>query len=125
MRELLQRLEESGADPSVPLSYLAGTSVELDADELRAAVRRAELILATGGDPRREVDPDGRAVASLAADLDGDAQRAQLRAALEGLAPAAAGLPRVTAALDDLRDDERAWRLFACALLADALADAD
>ncbi|MBA3348615.1 MAG: hypothetical protein H0T13_08660, partial [Actinobacteria bacterium] len=79
MNELLRGLEESEADLSVSLSYLAGTNVELEADELRAAVRRAELILATGGDPRRELDPDGRAVASLAADLDGPSQREQLR----------------------------------------------
>ena len=123
MNELLRGLEESEADLSVSLSYLAGTSVELDPDEVRAAVRRAELILATGGDPRRELDPDGRAVAALAADLDGEAPRAQLRAALEELAPAATGLPRVVAALEELSDDDRAWRSFACALLADALAD--
>ena len=123
MNELLRGLEESEADLSVSLSYLAGTSVRLDPDELRAAVRRAELILATGGDPRRELDPDGRAVTVLADDLDGATQRAQLRAALDELGPAAAGLPRVSAALDELRDDDRAWRLFACARLADALAD--
>lgn len=123
MNELLRGLEESEADLSVSLSYLAGTSVELDPDEVRAAVRRAELILATGGDPRRELDPDGRAVAALAADLDGEAPRAQLRGALEELAPAATGLPRVVAALEELSDDDRAWRSFACALLADALED--
>jgi len=126
VRELLERLEESGTDPSVPLSYLAGRSVELDEAEVHGAVRRAELLLATGGDPRRALDPDGRAVESLAADLDGAAPRSELRTALDRLAADATGLPRIEAALAELTaDDDRAWRAYACALLADALADSD
>ena len=71
MRELLELLE---AGPSnsllLGLAWLAGRDVELDQDEVKAATRRAELLLATGGDPRRELDLDGRAVASMADDLD-------------------------------------------------------
>ena len=124
MREVLASLEQSGADPAFPLAYLAGTAVELDEHEVHAALRRAELLLATGGDPRRELDPDGRAVAALAADLGTAAARAQLHAALTALTADAGVLPRVSAALAELlADEERAWRAFACALLADAIAD--
>ncbi len=124
MRELLTNLERSGADVPTSLAYLAGTAVELDADELHAALRRAELLLAAGGDPRRELEPDGRAVAALADDLDEAAARAQLRGALELLAAEADGLPAVSTALAGLlADDDLAWRTFACARLAEALAD--
>ena len=124
MRELLTSLERSDAELSTSLAYLAGTSVELDAGEVRAAVRRAELLLAAGGDPRRELEPDGRAVAALAADLDDETARAELREALERLAAEADGLPRVSAALAALlADDDLAWRSFACARLAEALAE--
>lgn len=124
MRELLANLERSDADLAISLAYLAGTAVELDAHELRAALRRAELLLAAGGDPRRELEPDGRAVIALADDLDGEAARAQLRAALGRLAADAEGLPGVSSVLADLLADETlAWRTFACARLAEALAD--
>lgn len=124
MRELLTSLERSDAELATSLAYLAGTSVELDAGEVRAALRRAELLLAAGGDPRRELEPDGRAVTALAADLDGETARAELRAALERLAGEADGLPRVSAGLAALlADDDLAWRSFACARLAEALAD--
>jgi len=124
VRELLTNLERGDADLPASLAYLAGTAVELDADELQAALRRAELLLAAGGDPRRELEPDGRAVTALAVDLDGAAPRAELRAALEQLAAEADGLPGVAAALAGLlADDDLAWRSFACARLAEALAD--
>jgi hypothetical protein len=124
MRNLLIGLEQGGADLPVSLAYLVAAGVELDADELRGAVRRAELLLAAGGDPRRELDPDGRAVEALAADLDGAAPRAQLRAGLERLARESHGLPAVEAALEELlADRDRAWRAFACAVLADALSE--
>lgn len=124
MRALLESLEESGADVAIPLAYLAGTGVELDVEETNAALRRAQLLLAAGGDPRRELEPDGRAVTSLAADLDSEGARAALRAGLERLD--ARGLPRVSAALEGLAaDGDAAWRAYACALLADSLADDD
>ena len=71
MRELLERLEELPPDNLLPtLAWLAGRELELDPDELKGALRRAELLLAAGGDPHRELDFDGRAVTALADDLD-------------------------------------------------------
>jgi len=124
VRALLTSLEEGNADLPTSLAYLAGTAVELDEHELRAALRRAELLLAAGGDPHRELEPDGRAVTALAADLDAEPVRAQLRDGLERLAAEADGLGGVSAALAGLlADDDLAWRTFACARLAEALAD--
>ena len=45
------------------LAYLAGQAIELDAEELNGARRRALLLVAAGGDPHRELDVDDRAVA--------------------------------------------------------------
>ncbi|MEX2211513.1 MAG: hypothetical protein WD689_07090 [Gaiellaceae bacterium] len=98
----------------VQLAYLAVQSVHVDEDELQAARRRALLLLASGGDPRRELRLDSRAVEALAADLDSPERRAQLRAALEGLQANAAAL---------LADDDLAWRTAACALLAEELGE--
>lgn len=122
MRELLLRLEQAGAALGPPLAYLAGREVALDEHELRAAVRRAELLLAAGGDPRRELELDSRAVTALAADLDAPARRDELARGLERLHDGTEGLPAVEAALTRLRQEpELAWRSYACALLADAL----
>jgi len=121
VRPLLETLEDGG-DPSVPLAYLAAPAVPLDEDELRAAVRRALLLLAAGGDPRRALEPDGRAVRALAADLDSPARRGALARRLASLRAEAEGLPAVTAALERLlADGDAAWRALACALLADDL----
>jgi hypothetical protein len=126
VRDVLNWLEQSGADAAFPLAYLAGEDVELDRSEANAALRRAELLLATGGDPRRELDPDGRAVATLAADLDSPEAREALRGGLERLVPDADGLPRVAATLTALlADGDLAWRAYVCALLADALGGED
>jgi len=122
VRELLQALEQSGAELGPPLAYLAGREVALDEGEVRAAVRRAELLLASGGDPRREVELDGRAVTSVAADLDEPRARAVLAAGLERLHGESEGLPAVDAALTRLlAEPELAWRCYACALLAEAI----
>jgi hypothetical protein len=126
VRELLEALEASGAagdDLRVPLAYLASRSVPQDEVELNAAVRRAELLLATGGDPRRPLDPEGRAVAALACDLDAPAARTALAAALAALRADAEGLPGVGEALRELvGESELAWRCYASAILADSLA---
>jgi hypothetical protein len=126
-RAFLQTLESRLAageevEVEVPLSLLAGQGVEIGEDELRAARRRAVQLLATGGDPRRELDPDGRAVTALAADLDAPARREALAAGLASLRQAVDGLPSVSERLDRLlENDERAWRWFACTLLGDEL----
>src|SRR5919108_5494375 len=98
-RGVLEALESEGGDPTPALAWLAVQRLALDADELSAARRRALLLLASGGDPRRELDPDSRAVGSLAADLDTPTRRAALRAALQDLRDRTDGLSSVAAAL--------------------------
>jgi hypothetical protein len=122
VRELLGQLEASPGEALLPtLAWLAGQDVELDRAERHATLRRAELLLAAGGDPRRELELDGRAVTSVAADLDQPAARAALARGLEQLAHEADRLPSVGAAVARLRTDpELAWRSYACALLAEA-----
>jgi hypothetical protein len=97
----------------VPVAWFAGREVPLDPDELHGALRRALLLLAAGGDPRRDPELDGRAVTALAAELDRPERRAALEAALRRLRDGADEL---------VVDPELAWRAFACALLADELA---
>src|SRR5438093_12195624 len=72
--------DEVGALASA--AFLAARRVNLDEDELRGALRRALLLLATGGDPRRGLELDSRAVMALADDLDAPGPRAELAAAL-------------------------------------------
>jgi hypothetical protein len=125
----LEQLEErlSGGEPveaEVSLILLAGQDVELDEDELRGATRRSIELLAAGGDPRRELDPDGRAVAALAADLDEPSRRAALAEGLASIRPLVLALPELGRRLDALAaDDALAWRWFACTLLAEELVD--
>jgi hypothetical protein len=106
----------------VSLALLGGQGVELDEDELRGARRRAVQLLAAGGDPRREPEPDGRAVKALAADLASPARKAALADGLASLRDEVEGLPEVSARLERLlADQELGWRWFACTLLADEL----
>jgi len=125
VRDVLEALEEAaadGLDVSRVLAQLAGESLALDEDERNGAVRRAVLLLATGGDPRRELELEGRAVTALAEDLDAPGLRTAFDAALAGLP--LDGLPRLAAAAAALRADPAlAWRSLAAALLADELAD--
>ena len=125
IRDWLRTLER--ADPSeqwTMLCFFAGRAVSVEEDELNSAVRRAELLLAAGGDPRRELDPLGRAVTALADDLDSPERRAQLRAGLEALREEVAGLRGAREALGLLLDDgDIAWKVYATSLLAEALAE--
>jgi hypothetical protein len=123
VREVLELLE---AGPSnsllLGLAWLAGQEVDLDPDEVKATVRRAELLLAAGGDPRRELELDGRAVTSVAEDLDEPEARDQLEDSLARLAAASEGLPGVTEGLARRRaQPDLAWQSYACALLAEAM----
>ena len=125
MRELLELLEAGPGDNLLPgLAWLAGQDVELDPDEVKArGCARAELLLAAGGDPRRELELDGRAVTAVADDLD-DAGRPRRSSRTRSTALAAKpdGLPAVSAALAQLRaQPDLAWQSYACALLAEAI----
>jgi hypothetical protein len=111
-------------DPLPVLAYVAGQSVELPEDELNAARRRALLLVAAGGDLRRELDVDDRAVKSLAADLYDPERRAVLGRALDDLVLRVRDLPVAReAALFLVADVDLAWRLFALTLLAEELAE--
>jgi hypothetical protein len=117
--------QASGEDRWMLLCFLAGRRVVLDAAELHGALRRAELLLASGGDPRRPLELRGRAVTAVAADLDVPAARDQLRAGLEALLEEAAGSPAEAEVRRLLADGDLAWQCFACAVLAEALAADD
>jgi hypothetical protein len=129
VRPVLEALERTlsalPAEQSLPaLAYVAGRDVPLDRSELQAARRRALLLLATGGDPRRGLALDGRAVTSLASDLSTEERGSALAAALESTKQAATGLPTVDSLIDLLlADDDLAWRCYACALLAEELVE--
>jgi hypothetical protein len=125
VRQLLELLE---AGPSnsllLSLAWLAGREIAHDPEELKAAVRRAELLLAAGGDPRRELELDGRAVTAMAADLDDPGARDQLEDALARLTADSEGLAAVSDGLARLRaQPDLAWRSYAGALLAEAIGD--
>jgi hypothetical protein len=125
MRDVLELLESRGGDGvAFSLAWLAGQGLEHDPEELKATLRRAELLLATGGDPRREPALDDRAVSSVAADLDAGATRERFEDALSALATEAEGMASVASALAQLRaQPDLAWQHYACALLAEAIAD--
>jgi hypothetical protein len=91
---------------------------------VRAAIRRAMLLLAAGGDPHRALELDGRAVTALATELDRPEGRVALGRGLQALRTEAAGLPKTEAALGALlRDADLAWRAYAAGLLGEELAD--
>ncbi len=123
LRDLIRATER--AEPPEQwalLCFLAGRNVTLDEHERDAALRRSELLLAAGGDPRRPLELYGRAVTALAEDLDDPAARAQLAAGLDTLTPAIEGLRGAAEALRLLgRDGDLAWQCYAMALLAEEL----
>ncbi|HVV59040.1 MAG TPA: hypothetical protein VHC45_11820 [Gaiellaceae bacterium] len=123
LADLLSRLEAGElGDPLPVLAYLAGDAVELDAEELNGARRRALLLVAAGGDPHRELGVDDRAVKALATDLYTDERRAALGRGVDGLALRVRDLPRLReATLFLAADGDLAWRLYALGLLAEEL----
>jgi len=125
IRDWVRALERAEpAEQWAMLCFFAGRGVAIDDDELNAAVRRAELLLAAGGDPHRALDPFGRAATALADDLDAPARRATLRRGLEALRDEVAGLRGAREALALLLgDDDLAWKVYATSLLAEALAE--
>jgi hypothetical protein len=125
--DLLARLERSElGNPEAVLAYLAGGEVDLADSDLNEARRRALLLLAAGGDPHRELGVDDRAVKALAADLWTEERRDRLAGGLDALALQARDLTLVRDTVIKLASDlDLAWRLFALALLAEALGDDD
>jgi hypothetical protein len=125
LAQLEERLGEGDqVEVEVSLVLLAGRSVDIDETELKGARRRAVELLAAGGDPRRDLDPDGRAVTALAADLDTPERRAALESGLVSLRPTVDGLVHVSARLERLtQDDALAWRWFSCTLLGEVLVE--
>jgi hypothetical protein len=128
-RPRLEELDAAGLDARsgellVVLTWLVLGDVGLDEGERKAALRRAMLVLAAGGDPHREIDHDSVAAVRLADELDTPERRGSLAAALAGLAAEANGLPTVSEALAALQHEpDLAWRTLALALLADELTD--
>jgi hypothetical protein len=129
--QILDHLEPAlrAATPDAAAAMLALVAIErvrFDVDELAGAVRRALLVLASGGDLRRELSLDDRAVTGLAADIDDPDRRTELEAAFRELRARTDDLPAAAAALDALLDDQdRAWRALATAVLADELTQDD
>jgi hypothetical protein len=127
IRARLEELEQTEPDPRstellVVICWLVKDDVRIDEGELNAARRRAMFVLASGGDPHRDLGLDSVAAERLADELDSPERRAQLAAALDGLPTH--DLESVNAATDSLRvDPGLAWRSFALSLLADELAD--
>jgi hypothetical protein len=128
-RPRLEQLEAAGFDPHsgellVVLTWLVLEDVDLDPADRKAAVRRAMLVLAAGGDPHREIDHDTVAALRLAEELDTPERRVSLARALAGLAAASEGLRTVSEAVRTLQSKpDLAWLTLALALLADELAE--
>ena len=118
----LRETEPDGA--AAMLSLVALDEIGFDPNELSASVRRALLVLAAGGDLRRELTADDPAVVRLAEDLDDPDRRAELATALQQLRSLSADLPAAAATLDALlADPDRAWQALATAILADELTE--
>jgi hypothetical protein len=108
----------------VTVAAVAGRTIELDEEELRAAARRALFVLAAGGDPDRGLDLHGPAVERFAGDIDEPDRRDALRAGLIRLAGEAARFPHVSETVHALLDTpDTAWRAFACSVFAESLAE--
>ena len=123
LRDWIRTLERAPQEEMwTALAFVAGQRVELDDDLRNAAVRRAELLLAAGGDPHRPLDLYGRAASALASDLDSPEARASLAEGLAGLEAETHGLRGAGEALRLLRaDPDLAWQSYAASVLADEL----
>jgi hypothetical protein len=117
---------EELATALVVLASVAGREVHMDADEARAAARRALFLLSAGGDPERGLDLHGRAVTALADDLRTVDRQLALEEGVRQLRVEAAGLAHVSEALHALTDTpDVAWRAYAAGLLAEELGGDD
>jgi hypothetical protein len=127
IRDGLRSLEQAEPEEQwVMLCFLGGRDVEVDSAEANAAFRRAELLLATGGDPRRRLELSSRAVSSVADDLDTPTRRQQLTAGLAALQAETVDPSRAADSVGRLlADSDLAWRCLAAALLAEELGSVD
>jgi hypothetical protein len=127
IRDGLRSLEQAEPEEQwVMLCFLGGRDVEVDSAEANAAFRRAELLLATGGDPRRRLELSSRAVSSVAEDLDTPRRRQQLTAGLAALQAETVDPSRAADSVGRLlADSDLAWRCLAAALLAEELGSVD
>jgi hypothetical protein len=121
-RQLAAGEEGDLATALVALAFYAGQGISIPEAERRAGARRALLLLASGGDPGRGLDLDGRAVTALASDLDTPDRRSALLRGLEQLLAATPDLEHVDAAVRALvTDADVAWRAYAASILAEEL----
>jgi hypothetical protein len=116
----LEAMNDEGRRAS--LAYVAGQQVEIPADELNEALRRALVVRAVGGNPQRELTLEEEAVMRLAEELDGAERREALRRALEPLRGLVEAGPAAVELDELLADDDLAWRCFAAAQIAAELA---
>jgi hypothetical protein len=108
----------------VSICFVGGRSVAIDPDELNAALRRALLVRAVGGDPQRELTIDEDAVVRLAAELETQERREQLQLGLASLRDLGRGRPEVEETIVTLiAAPDLSWRAFCVGLLADELAE--
>jgi hypothetical protein len=131
----LRDLEESLAEDTgteklavgiVVLASVAGTQVPIEPDAVHGAARRALLLLATGGDPERGLDLNGRAVIAMADELRTVDRQLALEQGLVELRFQAEGLPHTSEAVHGLMHaPDVAWRAYAAGLLAEELGGAD
>ena len=122
--DLLTRVDAGElGDPLPVIAYIAGQAVEIDAEDLNGARRRALLLVAAGGDPHRDLEVDDRAVKALATDLHTAERRAQLGRSIDALVLRVRERPVAReAALFLAGDIDLAWRLFSLSLLAEEIA---
>ena len=109
----------------VVLASIGGVEVPLEPQEAKASARRAVFLLASGGDPERGLDLDGRAVSAVAEELRTVDRQLALEEGLRNLRLLAEGLPHASEALHGLlHAPEVAWRAYAAGLLAEELGGA-
>jgi hypothetical protein len=129
LAELERSLAESDetnalATSLVVLAAVAGENVAVDEDEKHGVCRRAVFLLASGGDPERGLDLNGRAVTAVAEELRTVDRQLALEQGIADLRAQAKGLPHVSEAVHALADaPDVAWRAFACSLLAEELGE--
>jgi hypothetical protein len=123
LRGFLEGIDEQltgteGTDAIPAVAFHAARELAFDEDALRAATRRAMLVLAAGGDPHREMRLGDVAVVRLADELDSVSRRDELARQLRHVAHTAVGLPAIERAVAALQaDSDLAWRWVALALV--------